>query len=211
MASRLDRITNGCLGTLEKKMAVREDHVRRVFRALENGHRGKFLDHVADNVDWIVEGAHSLVAHYRSKGNLLAGSFANRIVPPGAPLVVEHVTVKDDEAVVELRSLATAKDGGRFDTRYCWVVHFAGETIDQVRAYLDSAMLARLSDEDRNQIPRRSHNGKVRSVRPRRRHRKHANADLKAASASWITLMRSRCARRRVRFFSSVNPTGVKS
>src|SRR5262245_56761934 len=92
-------------------MAVSEDHVRRVFRALENGHRGKFLDHVADNVDWIVEGAHSLVAHYRFKGNLLSGSFANRIVPPGAPLVVEQVTVKDDEAVVELRSLATAKDG----------------------------------------------------------------------------------------------------
>jgi ketosteroid isomerase-like protein len=65
-----------------------------VFRALENGHRGKFLDHVADNVDWIVEGAHSLVARYRSKGDLLAGSFANRIVPLGAQLVVEHVTVR---------------------------------------------------------------------------------------------------------------------
>lgn len=148
-------------------MAVREDHVRRVFRALENGHRGKFLDHVADNVDWIVEGAHSLVAHYRSKRDLLAGSFANRIVPVGAQLVVEHVTVKDDEAVVELRSLAIAKDGGRFDTRYCWVVHFAGETIDQVRAYLDSAMVARLFDETRNptQPPRRLHSGKVRGVR----------------------------------------------
>jgi hypothetical protein len=62
-------------------------------------------NNVADTVDWIVEGTHSLVAHYRSKGDLLAGSFANRIVPPGAQLVVEHVTVKDDEAVVELRSL----------------------------------------------------------------------------------------------------------
>jgi ketosteroid isomerase-like protein len=165
--SRLDRIAIGCPGTLEKKMAVSEDHVRRVFRALENGHRGKFLDHVANNVDWIVEGAHSLVAHYRSKGELLAGSFADRIVPPGAQLVVEHVTMKDDEAVVELRSLATARDGGRFDTRYCWVVHFAGDIIDQVRAYLDSAMVARLSDENRNQIqpPRRSHNGKARGVR----------------------------------------------
>jgi len=131
-------------------MAVREDHVRRVFRALENGHRGKFLDHVVDNVDWIVEGAHSLVAHYRSKRDFLAGSFANRIVPVGAQLAVEHVMVRDDEAVVELRSLATAKDGGRFDTRYCWVVHFAGETIDQVRAYLDSAMVARLFDENQN-------------------------------------------------------------
>jgi ketosteroid isomerase-like protein len=148
-------------------MAVREDHVRRVFRALETGHRGKFLDHVADNVDWIVDGAHSLVAHYRSKHDLLAGSFAKRIVPPGAQLVVEHVTVKDDEAVVELRWLTTTKDGGRFDTRYCWVVHFAGEIIDQVRAYLDSAMVARLFDENRNQIqpPRRSHDAKVRGVR----------------------------------------------
>jgi len=147
-------------------MAVSEDDVRQVFRGLENGNRGKFFDHVADNVDWIVEGAHSLVAHYRSKGDLLAGSFANRILHVGAQLVVEHVMVKDDQAVVELRSLATAKNGVRFDTRYCWVVHFTEEIIDQVRVYLDSAMVAHLFDENRDLIqpPRRSHNRKVRDV-----------------------------------------------
>ncbi len=72
-------------------MAVSEADVRQVFRGLENGNRGKFFDHVADNVDWMVEGAHSLAAHYRSKGDFLAGSFANRIMPLGsrrrAPLV----------------------------------------------------------------------------------------------------------------------------
>src|SRR5215831_19801052 len=188
MASRLDRITNGCLGTLEKKMAVSEDHVRRVFRALENGHRGKFLDHVADNVDWIVEGAHSLVARYRSKGDLLAGSFANRIVPAGTPLVVEHVTVKDDEAVVELRSLATAKDGGRFHTRYCWVVHFAGETIDQVRAYLDSAMVAHLLDENQNLIPSPT---RSRTSRPTRRfHTAQAGSPGVTAHANPVNMVR---------------------
>jgi ketosteroid isomerase-like protein len=152
---------------LQKKMAVSEDHVRQVFRGLEKGNRGKFFDHVADNVDWIVEGAHSLAARHRSKGDLLAGSFANRILRVGAQLVVEHVIVTDDQAVVELRSLATTKNGVRFDTRYCWVVHFAGEIIDQVRASLDSAMVARLFDENPNKIqpPRRSHNGKVRGVR----------------------------------------------
>jgi uncharacterized protein len=50
--------------------------------------------------------------------------------------------------VVELHSLATAKNGLRFDNRYCWVVHFAGDTIDRVRAYLDSAMVARLFEEN---------------------------------------------------------------
>jgi uncharacterized protein len=49
---------------------------------------------------------------------------------------------------VELHSLATAKNGLRFDNRYCWVVHFAGRTIDRVRAYLDSAMVARLFEEN---------------------------------------------------------------
>jgi ketosteroid isomerase-like protein len=41
-----------------------------------------------------------------------------------------------------------AKLGLRFDNRYCWVVHFAGGTIDRVRAYLDSAMVARLFEEN---------------------------------------------------------------
>ena len=56
--------------------------------------------------------------------------------------------MKDDQAVVELHSLATAKNGLRFDNRYCWVVHFDGDTIDRVRAYLDSAMVARLFEEN---------------------------------------------------------------
>ena len=55
-----------------------------------------------------------------------------------APACRKHLLVKDDQAVVELHSLATAKNGLRFDNRYCWVVHFDGDTIDRVRAYLDS-------------------------------------------------------------------------
>jgi ketosteroid isomerase-like protein len=69
----------------------------------------------------------------------------------GVELQTEHVLVKDDEAVVELHSLATAKNGMRFDNRYCWVVYFRAGTIVRVRAYLDSAMVARLFEE--NPIP----------------------------------------------------------
>ena len=36
----------------------------------------------------------------------------------------------------------------RFDNYYCWVVYFLGETIVRVRAYLDSAMVARLFEEN---------------------------------------------------------------
>jgi hypothetical protein len=47
-------------------------------------------------------------------------------------------------AVVELVSDATARNGMRFDNHYCWVARFDGDTIVEVRAYLDSAMVAEL-------------------------------------------------------------------
>jgi ketosteroid isomerase-like protein len=129
---------------------IAEDHVRRIFKGLENGDGAGFFEHVDDKVDWIVEGTHPLAGHYKSKSDFLAGTFAklSKVLPNGAQLVVEHVLVKDDQAVVELHSLATAKNGLRFDNRYCWVVHFAGGVIDRVRAYLDSAMVARLFEEN---------------------------------------------------------------
>ena len=61
---------------------------------------------------------------------------------------LEHLIVKDDQAVVELHSLATAKNGLKFDNRYCWVCRFANDTIVEVRAYLDSALVARLFAEN---------------------------------------------------------------
>ena len=124
---------------------ITEDYVRKIFKGLEQGDGASFFEHVDDKVDWIIEGTHPLAGHYKSKSDFLAGSFAklDKVLPHGAQLVLEHLLVKDDWAVVELHSLATAKNGLRFDNRYCWVCHFDGDTIDQVRAYLDSAMVAR--------------------------------------------------------------------
>jgi ketosteroid isomerase-like protein len=56
-----------------------------------------------------------------------------------------------DWAVVELHSLATAKNDLRFDNRYCWVCRFRDDEIVEVRAYLDSALVARLFEE--NPVP----------------------------------------------------------
>jgi hypothetical protein len=131
-------------------MGITSDGVREIFKGLENGDGAAFFEHVADNVDWIVEGTHPLAGHYLSKKAFIEGTFAklSQVLPNGAQLHVEDVLVKDDEAVVELHSLATAKNGMRFDNRYCWVVYFRGGVIVRVRAYLDSAMVARLFEEN---------------------------------------------------------------
>jgi ketosteroid isomerase-like protein len=129
-------------------MALDKDTVRGIFRHLESGAGDAFFDHVADDVDWTVEGTHPLAGHYRSKQDFHAHTFArlNRILPGGTQLHVEQVLTDGDWAVVELRSHATARNGMRFDNRYCWVMRFAGHTIVEVRAYLDSALVQRLID-----------------------------------------------------------------
>jgi ketosteroid isomerase-like protein len=130
----------------ENIMAITADYVRQVFQGLKNGDGAEFFAHVADDVDWTVEGTHPLAGHYRSKADFIAGTFCKlgKVLPKGAQLQVEHLLVKDDQAVVELRSLATATNGMRFDNRYCWVCTFENNIIRRVRAYLDSAMVAQL-------------------------------------------------------------------
>ena len=125
-------------------------YVREIFEHLESGHGEEFFDHVLDGVDWIVEGTHPLAGHYHSKAEFLAHTFdkLEKVLPHGTELHTEHVLVSGDWAVVELHSLATAKNGLRFDNRYCWVCRFVNGTIVEVRAYLDSALVARLFEEN---------------------------------------------------------------
>ncbi len=125
------------------------DRIRQIFKALETGDGAAFYAHVADDVDWTVMGTHPLAGRYRSKA-AYATTFAKlgKVSPQGAQLHVEHVLVKDDQAVVELRSLATAINGLRFDNHYCMVLEFDGETIVRGRSYVDSALVARLFQEN---------------------------------------------------------------
>jgi len=134
----------------QTSMGISAERVRTIFEGLERGDGAAFFQHVAEDVDWTVMGTHPLAGRYSSKKAFIEGTFAKlgRVLPQGAQLHVEHLLVKDDQAVVELRSLATAKNGMRFDNYYCWVVYFKDEVIVKVRAYLDSAMVSQLFAEN---------------------------------------------------------------
>jgi uncharacterized protein len=131
-------------------MLLALSQVRDVFKNLETDHEAEFFSHVADDVDWVVEGTHPLAGHYHSKTDFLAHTFEKlaKVLPRGTQLRVEHALVSGDWAVVELHSLATANNGLRFDNRYCWVCRFNNDKIVEVRAYLDSALVARLFVEN---------------------------------------------------------------
>ena len=131
-------------------MSLSDGRVLEIFKGLESGDGAAFFEHVADDVDWTVMGTHPLAGHYLSKKAFREGTFAKlgQVLTGGAQLRVEHLIVEGNQAVVELHSLATARNGMRFDNHYCWVVYFCDETIVRVRAYLDFAMVARLFEEN---------------------------------------------------------------
>jgi ketosteroid isomerase-like protein len=133
-----------------KSQSLDVARIHEIFRHLESGDGKGFFEHVADNVDWTVEGTHPLAGHYHSKADFLAHTFEKlaRVLPGGAQLHVQNVLLSDHWAVVELRSEATAENGLRFDNRYCWVCRFEDGKIVEVRAYLDSALVARLFEEN---------------------------------------------------------------
>ena len=127
-------------------MVITPNYVSEVFKGLETGDGGAFFEHVADNVDWTVMGTHPLAGRYRSKRAFQQETFGKlgKVLPKGAQLRVTNTIVATSTAVVELVSDATARNGMRFDNHYCWVVRFDAERIVEVRAYLDSAMVAEL-------------------------------------------------------------------
>lgn len=131
-------------------MAVTTEYVEEMFGNLADGRVDAFFDGVADDVSWTIMGTHPLAGRYSSKAEFREKtSRLDRILVGGIVLKVEHTIVSGDEAAVEMVSLSTARNGKPFNNTYCWVVRFAEDVIVEVRAYLDSALVQMVIDENK--------------------------------------------------------------
>lgn len=129
---------------------ITKEQVRALFAHLESGNADAFFRHVADDVDWTVMGTHPLAGTYHDKQDFIAHTFTrlNRVLRDGVLLRVTHILVSDNTAAVELEALSTALNGVPFRNRYCWICRFDHGRIVEVRAYLDSAIVQKLLDEN---------------------------------------------------------------
>ncbi|MEV7510125.1 nuclear transport factor 2 family protein [Streptomyces sp. NPDC090085] len=123
---------------------VRDDRTRLFGFLRDPATQPQFWARVSDDVDWTVEGTHPLAGRYHGKEAFLDATFRRLagVLKGGARLEVERIHVDGDVAVAELYSTSTTNEGAPFANRYCWVCRFDGDTIVEVRAYLDSAMVA---------------------------------------------------------------------
>ncbi len=131
-------------------MPIAANEIKIIFNYLNNGENEKFFEHVADNVCWKVMGTHPLAGMYHSKQDFLSHTFQrlNKILKEGVVLKVTNIITQGDIAAVELESSSIAVNGMPFNNTYCWVVRFENDIIVEVRAYVDSALVQKVIDEN---------------------------------------------------------------
>lgn len=129
---------------------ISEEYVNELFDYLKTGENEKFFSKVSDDVNWTVMGTHPLAGNYQTKQDFVKSTFTrlNKVLNEGVVLKVNHVLVKDSTAVVEMENLSTALNGKPFNNTYCWIVRFENEMVVEVRAYVDSALVQRVLDEN---------------------------------------------------------------
>jgi uncharacterized protein len=123
---------------------IREDRIALFSNLQSPDTQPQFWARVADDVDWTVEGTHPLAGRFHNKEEFIDVTFGRLggVLAGGVKLEVQHLFIDGETTIVELLSTSTSKEGAPFANTYCWVCRFDGDTIVEVRAYLDSMMVA---------------------------------------------------------------------
>lgn len=129
---------------------ISQEYVEELFDHLKTGEADEFFSKVSDEVKWTVMGTHPLAGTYHTKQDFVKATFErlNRVLKEGVVLKVKHILVIDSTAVVEMENLSTALNGKPFNNTYAWIVKFENDIIVEVRAYVDSALVQRVLDEN---------------------------------------------------------------
>ena len=77
------------------------------------------------------------------------------VLKEGVLLRVTHILVSGNVAAAELEALSTALNGAPFRNRYCWIRRFDNGRIVEVLAYLDSALVQKLLDDNEPALNRK--------------------------------------------------------
>jgi ketosteroid isomerase-like protein len=123
---------------------TRDDRIALFAKLRDPASQQQFWDRVADDVDWTVEGTHPLAGRYHNKTQFLEATFTRLagVLRDGVKLEVKHLHVDGGTTIAELHSTSTTNEGADFANTYCWVCRFDGDIIVEVRAYVDTMMVA---------------------------------------------------------------------
>lgn len=123
-------------------MSKNVDVVREAFAAWEQGNSGPLFKAVAADVSWRVIGTTPLSGTHHGKVAFRDATqpFTERLAEP---IVAKVLAVHDvgDTVIVQWEGTSKGTNGRPYNQSYCWVMHLTDAKIDNVVAYLDTALV----------------------------------------------------------------------
>ena len=124
-------------------MQSNAERVRQAFSHWERGSSAEFFEIVSPTVTWRVIGTTPISATYTDRATFVAAT--RRLMARLAePILATIVAVHDvgDTVVLQWEGRSRGLNGRPYEQTYCWVLHFGGELIDDVIAYLDTELVS---------------------------------------------------------------------
>jgi ketosteroid isomerase-like protein len=120
--------------------------IAQAFDGLSRADPTAFLDAMADDIIWIIEGQSKLSRRYEGKNaietELVPTLFANFATPYRT--IPEEIIAERDRIVVLARGEVKTVRGEDYNNSYCFVIRMRGGKIVELREYMDTALAERV-------------------------------------------------------------------
>ncbi|WP_027531772.1 nuclear transport factor 2 family protein [Bradyrhizobium sp. WSM3983] len=129
------------MSTVENKNLVQQ-----IFIDSANGSGTTLLDHLADDVSWIITGQWSWSRTFQGRDAVVNGLMKNvaSLFDKRLRTVAFNFVAEGDTVVVEAKGDNVTKAGLRYDNDYCLIFRLENGRIKQIKEYLDSALVERV-------------------------------------------------------------------
>ena len=119
--------------------------LQAIFDGLANRDGTRFIDALADDVNWTIIGHTSWSGTFRGKEAVLRDLLTplRGLLVERSRTVASRIIVDGDVAAVEARGHNLTRAGARYDNEYCFVFRFAGGRIAEVTEYSDTDLIVR--------------------------------------------------------------------
>lgn len=129
----------------EKQAAANKALLQWVFADLAAGNGRPFLEMLADDVVWHVEGSTPWSRSYHGKAEVKAGLLKplHQVLAGPNPLSVSRMIAEDDCVAVQARGNARTRAGAAYCNSYCMIFRLNDGRVVEITEYADTALIER--------------------------------------------------------------------
>ena len=117
--------------------------VSKMFAELSKGNSAAFLDALADDVKFTLQGTTKFSGTFNGKQELAAKLFGplTEALEQMIVLTPYNVIADGDYVVMQTHGKAVTKSGKPYNNSYCQIFRFVGGKVKEVTEYLDTALV----------------------------------------------------------------------